>query len=119
YGGAIFISDENESPLQERQGEFFAAKRAIASWAAKRIKDHERVLFDGGSTVGALAAILGRRESLRVTAMGINSLNSLLDRGDIELSSPGGVLRRASQSYVGPCAEIRGNARTGWRRTRW
>ena len=31
YGGAIFILDENESPLQERQGEFFAAKRAIAS----------------------------------------------------------------------------------------
>src|SRR5699024_8095249 len=69
------------------------------------IKDHERVLFDGGSTVGALAAILGRRESLRVTAMGINSLNSLLDRDDIELSSPGGIIRPSSQSFVGPGAE--------------
>lgn len=87
YGGAIFISDENESPLQERQGEFFAAKRAIASWAAQRIKDHERVLFDGGSTVGALAATLGKRDSLRVTAMGVNAINSLIDRDDIELSS--------------------------------
>ncbi len=105
YGGAIFISDENESPLQERQGEFFAAKKAIASWAAQRIKDHERVLFDGGSTVGALAATLGKRESLRVTAMGVNAINSLIDRDDIELSSPGGIIRPSSQSFVGPSAE--------------
>src|SRR5699024_12536593 len=64
------------------------------------IKDHERVLFDGGSTVGALAATLGKRESLRVTAMGVNAINSLIDRDDIELSSPGGIIRPSSQSFV-------------------
>lgn len=105
YGGAIFIPNENESPLQERQGEASAAKRAIAGWAAQRIGDHERVLLDGGSTVGALAATLGQRQSLRITAMGVNALNSLVNRDDIELSSPGGIIRPSSQSFVGPGTE--------------
>lgn len=105
YGGAIFMPSELESPLQERQSEASAAKLAIANWAVERIGNQERVLFDGGSTVGTLAAVLGKRECLRVTVMGINALNSLMGREDIELSSPGGIIRPSSQSFVGPATE--------------
>lgn len=106
YGGAIPLGTA-ESTLRERESEAHPAKRALGAWARAQIRPGEHVLLDGGSTVGELARALavGGTEGLHVTAIGLNALHLLADVDGVELVSPGGAVRRSSQSFVGPVTE--------------
>jgi DeoR/GlpR family transcriptional regulator of sugar metabolism len=105
YGGALSLEPHPEASLRQRLGEAYAAKRAIARWAAEQIVPGESVLLDGGSTTTALAQELTGFTNLSVTTTGLTALDVLADAEDIEVIVLGGRLRIISQSFVGPVTE--------------
>ncbi|KAK1177657.1 DeoR/GlpR family DNA-binding transcription regulator [Streptomyces sp. NBS 14/10] len=105
YGGAMALVAHPEASLRQRTGEAFEAKRAIARWAAERIRTGETVLLDAGSTVGALAHELRAAVDLTVATTGLTALQELSDVEGVRVECLGGTLRPLSQSFVGPLAE--------------
>ncbi|MCW3839886.1 DeoR/GlpR family DNA-binding transcription regulator [Micromonospora yasonensis] len=105
YGGALSLEPHPEASLRQRLGEAYAAKRAIAAWAAEQIVPGESVLLDAGSTMAALAQILTGFTNLSVSTIGLTALEVLAEAEDIEVVLLGGRLRTLSQSFVGPVTE--------------
>jgi DeoR/GlpR family transcriptional regulator of sugar metabolism len=105
YGGAMALLAHPESSLRQRSGEAYAAKQAIARWAAGQVRAGETVLLDAGSTVGALAQELRAVAPLTVATTGLTSLQVLADVDDVHVECLGGTLRHLSQGFVGPLTE--------------
>jgi DeoR/GlpR family transcriptional regulator of sugar metabolism len=105
YGGALSLEPHPEASLRQRLGEAYAAKRAIAAWAASQIVPGENVLLDAGSTTAALAQELTSFTTLSVSTIGLTALEVLAEAEDIEVVLLGGRLRTISQSFVGPVTE--------------
>lgn len=105
YGGALSLEPHPEASLRQRLGEAYAAKQAIAAYAADRIIPGENVLLDAGSTTAALAQALAGFTNLSVATIGLTALEALADAEDIEVVLLGGRLRTLSQSFVGPITE--------------
>ncbi|AXK35068.1 DeoR/GlpR transcriptional regulator [Streptomyces armeniacus] len=105
YGGAVALTAHSEASLRQRTGEAYEEKRAIARWAAARVRPGETVLLDAGSTVGALARELRATKDLTVVTTGVTALNELADSGSVTVICLGGTLRQVSQGFVGPLAE--------------
>ncbi|WP_017975148.1 DeoR/GlpR family DNA-binding transcription regulator [Actinopolyspora halophila] len=104
YGGAMPMGPGQEVSLGQRSGESFEAKRAIAAWAADRIRPGESVLLDSGSTTGALGRELRRAREITVVTTGLTVLQELAD-SELHVECLGGTLRHVSQGFVGPLAE--------------
>ena len=103
-GGAILmpkeIMDENENDeLSER-------KLVIAKAAAERIRDHNRIIVDSGSTTAALIKQLNRKQGLVVMT---NSLSVATELRALEneptLLMTGGTWDTRSESFQGKVAE--------------
>ncbi|MEU5725840.1 DeoR/GlpR family DNA-binding transcription regulator [Micromonospora sp. NPDC047738] len=105
YGGALSLEPHPEASLRQRLGEAYAAKRAIAAWAAEQIVPGESVLLDAGSTTAALAQILTGFTNLSVSTIGLTALEVLAEAEHLEVVLLGGRLRTLSQSFVGPVTE--------------
>src|SRR5215207_1580347 len=105
YGGALSLEPHPEASLRQRLGEAYAAKRAIATWAAAQIIPGETVLLDGGSTTAALAQVLVSFTNLSVSTVGLTALDVLAEAESIEVLVLGGRLRPLSQSFIGPVTE--------------
>ncbi|GAB2748730.1 DeoR/GlpR family DNA-binding transcription regulator [Salinifilum aidingensis] len=105
YGGAIAPAPHQESSLRQRSGEAFAAKHAIAAWAAGQVRTGETVLLDAGTTTGALARALRGRSDLTVVTTGMTVLQELASEEGVHVECLGGTLRHLSQGFVGPLAE--------------
>ncbi|GAA2607549.1 DeoR/GlpR family DNA-binding transcription regulator [Streptomyces axinellae] len=105
YGGAMALAAHPESSLRQRTGEAYAQKRAIARWAAARVRPGETVLLDAGSTVGALAHELRTVKDLTVATTGLTALHELADVETLHVECLGGTLRPLSQAFVGPLTE--------------
>ncbi|HET7397854.1 MAG TPA: DeoR/GlpR family DNA-binding transcription regulator [Intrasporangium sp.] len=107
YGGAISLGHHPEASLRQRLGEAYAAKHAIARWAAAQVQPGETILLDAGSTTGALAeelcSVAGLSELTVVTA-GITAMARLAE-ADFDVIALGGRLRPLSQAFVGPLTE--------------
>ncbi|QPB42095.1 DeoR/GlpR family DNA-binding transcription regulator [Rodentibacter haemolyticus] len=104
YGGAILmpkeIIDESENDeLSER-------KQVIARVAAERIRDHNRIIVDSGSTTAALIKQLNRKQGLVVMT---NSLSVATELRALEneptLLMTGGTWDTRSESFQGKVAE--------------
>ena len=104
YGGAILmpkeIMDENENDeLSER-------KLVIAKAAVERIRDHNRIIVDSGSTTAALIKQLNRKQGLVVMT---NSLSVATELRALEneptLLMTGGTWDTRSESFQGKVAE--------------
>lgn len=104
YGGALATGGE-EQPLHERETLASMEKAAIAREAEKHIRPGQLLLFDAGTTVGALAARLVGWNGIAVASTGLTTLNALADAEGVELIALGGVLRHVSHGMVGPLAE--------------
>jgi DeoR/GlpR family transcriptional regulator of sugar metabolism len=106
YGGAVVTPNHGESSLQQRIGEAFAEKLAIARWAAEQIEPGDAVVLDAGSTVAALAHRLRHRADLTISTTSLAVLGELngVDGGPT-VHCLGGTLRPVSQALVGPIAE--------------
>lgn len=105
YGGAIAVAGHQESSLRQRSSEAFAAKQAIAKWAAGQILPGETVLLDSGTTTGALARELRDARDVTVVTTGLTVLQELVSADEVHVECLGGTLRHLSQGFVGPLTE--------------
>jgi DeoR/GlpR family transcriptional regulator of sugar metabolism len=105
YGGAMAAPNHAESSLQQRIGEAFAEKLAIARWAAQQVEPGDSVVLDAGSTVAALAHQLRGRTDLTVATTSLAVLSELLGAEGLTVHCLGGTVRPVSQALVGPIAE--------------
>ena len=104
YGGAILmpkeIIDENEND------ELTKRKFVIAKASAERIRDHNRIIVDSGSTTAALIKQLNLKQGLVVMT---NSLSVVTELRALEneptLLMTGGTWDTRSESFQGKVAE--------------
>ena len=104
YGGAVLMPTEL---LNDPQEELFSKRKlAIAKAAAERIRDHNRIIVDSGSTTAALIKQLDHKQGLVVMT---NSLSVATELRSLEneptLLMTGGTWDTGSESFQGNVAE--------------
>ena len=107
FGGAILTPvapSDGEESLQARRAVNRAAKAAIAATALALLRDGERLILDGGSTVEAMGQGLRHRRHLVITN-NVPLVPLLAGAADIEVVVLGGAVRRMSMATTGPMAE--------------
>ncbi|MGF1785972.1 DeoR family transcriptional regulator [Photobacterium swingsii] len=105
YGGAVAMPseivavDETEEYVSER-------KLAIAKAAAARIRDHNRLIFDSGSTTACLIPLLNDKQGLIVMTNSLNVANALNElENEPTLLMTGGTWDPHSEAFQGQVAE--------------
>ncbi|MBT3294748.1 MAG: DeoR/GlpR transcriptional regulator [Verrucomicrobia bacterium] len=102
HGGAVAVDARLDEPLfDDKTAVHVDEKQRIAHAALDLIGTHDSIFLDGGSTVLALAALLGEMRRLTVVT------NSLRVASALSGSKPrviviGGELRALSETFVGP-----------------
>ena len=97
YGGAILMPQEIIE--EEQDDELSQRKLVLAKAAAERIRDHNRIIVDSGSTTAALIKQLNRKQGLVVMT------NSLSLENEPTLLMTGGTWDTRSESFQGNIAE--------------
>ncbi|GAB3533626.1 DeoR/GlpR family DNA-binding transcription regulator [Photobacterium alginatilyticum] len=103
YGGAIAMPTEMVCEVEENVS---VRKLAIAKAAAERIRDHNRVIIDSGSTTAGLIGLLGGKQGLIVMTNSLsvaNALNELEDEPTLLMT--GGTWDPHSEAFQGQVAE--------------
>ncbi len=90
---------------QNLKDEVALRKRGIAQIAAEQVQPGDVLLIDGGQMTISLAEELTIKEDITVITNSIPVFDILRDRPNITLISTGGVLRRSSETLIGPTAE--------------
>lgn len=104
YGGAILmpsdiLTDDVDEP-------FSPYKLAIAHTAAARIRDHNRIIIDSGSTTAALIKLLNSKLGLVVMTNSLFVANQLSElENEPTLLMTGGTWDTRSESFQGQVAE--------------
>lgn len=106
-GGAMRIEGRVgvDYHLSEKDKLHFQEKVRIGKAASKLIADSEIVLIDSGTTTVEMAKNLDHIENLTVITNALNIAAALISNPNVNLTIPGGYLRKNSQSLVGPMAE--------------
>ncbi|MDD7544351.1 DeoR/GlpR family DNA-binding transcription regulator [Actinobacillus porcinus] len=103
YGGAILMPQDI---IEDEQEELSERKIVIAKAAAERIRDHNRIIVDSGSTTAALIKQLNGKQGLIVMT---NSLSVATELRSLEneptLLMTGGTWDTRSESFQGKVAE--------------
>ncbi|SUT89387.1 DeoR family transcriptional regulator [[Actinobacillus] rossii] len=103
YGGAVLMPQEI---IEDEQDELSERKLVIAKTASERIRDHNRIIVDSGSTTAALIKQLNRKQGLVVMT---NSLSVATELRSLEneptLLMTGGTWDTRSESFQGKVAE--------------
>ena len=73
YGGAILMPQE----IIEQDDELSQRKLVLAKAAAERIRDHNRIIVDSGSTTAALIKQLNRKQGLVVMTNSLSVATAL------------------------------------------
>ena len=104
YGGAVSLPSEM---VQESDPEKVSErKQAIARAAAERIRDHNRIIIDSGTTTRAMIPLLGKKHGLIVMTNSLNVAASLRELEDEPtLLMTGGTWDPHSESFQGQIAE--------------
>ncbi|TNH06055.1 DeoR/GlpR family DNA-binding transcription regulator [Testudinibacter sp. TR-2022] len=104
YGGAVLmpaeiLTDENDEP-------FSKDKLSIAKVAAARIRDHNRIIIDSGSTTAALIKQLNPKQGLVVMTNSLAVAKQLTElENEPTLLMTGGTWDIRSESFQGQVAE--------------
>ena len=105
HGGAVALEGRLREPVFDDKATIAAAqKQRIAEAAMGFVKPNTSVFLDGGSTVLALARLLGDISGLTVVTNSLRVASTLSFAGPT-LIVTGGELRRLSQTFVGPLTE--------------
>lgn len=91
------LSEKDKLNLQE--------KVKIGQAAAKLVSNSEIILIDSGTTTAEMVKNLNGIEDLTIITNALNIASLLLNNPNVNLTIPGGFLRRKSQSLIGPMAE--------------
>ncbi len=102
HGGAVMSKfPDEELVFEEKESIRSEEKNRIAALALDEIRDGDIVYLDGGSTVLALAKMLGPRRNLTIVTNSIMAVAELMESGH-RLIVVGGELRKLSRTLVGP-----------------
>jgi DeoR/GlpR family transcriptional regulator of sugar metabolism len=99
------ICIEIVDPEQTIKNEIDLRQRDIARYAAEQVESNDVIFIDSGSTTMHLAQVLAERKNLTVITNSLPVIDLLKNSPGITLISTGGVVRKSSQSLVGPTAE--------------
>ena len=107
HGGALPRRDNDELPIDFKQGLHRAEKIRIAAAAIELIRDGETIILDSGTTTAEIAKQMRglKLQSINVITNALNVAVLLASATFVNLVIPGGVLRRRSWSLSGPLAE--------------
>ncbi len=102
HGGAVRVKfSEHEPVFKEKESIKPEEKERIAKLALGLISDKDTIYLDGGSTVLALAKMLGARKGLTVVTNSLMAAAELMESGHT-LIIVGGKFRPLSRTLVGP-----------------
>jgi len=105
HGGAIPVETTlYEPPFGERELARRDEKSRIARLAAERVRDHETVLLDAGTTVNEMARFLVDRRGLTVVTNSLPTAYDLSEHGNINVILIGGQLHATRRACLGPLA---------------
>lgn len=93
HGGIMLPDRMGEPPFQSRMQENREAKQRIAALTARRIKDGESIILDGGATTTYVALALTDHTGLQVVTNSTDIARTLVGRGDNSVHLAGGELR--------------------------
>lgn len=103
FGGAIPLPVESSELSSEKLS---SRKKAIGALAATLVKDHNRIIVDGGSTTSALLPHLASKLGLVVMTNSLHVANTLLEReNEPQVLMSGGTWDAQSHSFQGQMAE--------------
>lgn len=103
YGGAIAMPSEMVSEAEDNVS---VRKLAIAKAAAARIRDHNRIIIDSGSTTASLIGLLGEKQGLIVMTNSLSVANALNElENEPTLLMTGGTWDPHSEAFQGQVAE--------------
>ncbi|OWY38180.1 XRE family transcriptional regulator [Xenophilus sp. AP218F] len=104
YGGAVSLPSEMVEEEDARQ--VSQRKQAIARAAAERLRDHNRVIIDSGTTTSAMIPLLGSKRGLVVMTNSLNVAAALRElENEPTLLMTGGTWDPHSESFQGQVAE--------------
>lgn len=98
-----FVYDEIK--LDERYKIFETAKKQIASYAAKTVKEGDTIIIDSGSTNKMLAEVLVNINNITIITNNLPAAVVLSKNSSITLALCGGTLRHKTYSMHGAIAE--------------
>src|SRR6516164_3671740 len=105
HGGAIYLGELGETAalpaLEERSSRQIEEKRLIAQAAAKRIRDGDALLLDGGTTTLEVARLLVGR-SLQIVTNSLPIANLFASNRETELVVLGGYVYPKTGVALGP-----------------
>jgi len=107
HGGAILPETTlYEPPYAERERAKQAEKARIGAAAASRVRDHETVLLDAGTTTFEIAKCLKERVGLTVVTNSLEAAWELMDSppGCLEIIVIGGTVHAHRRATLGPLA---------------
>jgi DeoR family transcriptional regulator of aga operon len=105
-GGAISSGHTDEGAWAMRARHARDAKRAIARAAAELVRHGDVIALDSSTTCYHLAQELVSRRNLVVITNGLRAATLLMEQSNAMVLLPGGVLRRAAESLVGPIGDL-------------
>ncbi|PSW01412.1 DeoR/GlpR family DNA-binding transcription regulator [Photobacterium lipolyticum] len=104
YGGAIAMP--SEIVATDAEDTISVRKLAIAQAAAARIRDHNRIIIDSGSTTASLISLLNDKQGLVVMTNSLNVASALNElENEPTLLMTGGTWDPHSESFQGQVAE--------------
>ncbi|OOE91881.1 XRE family transcriptional regulator [Salinivibrio sp. MA351] len=103
YGGAVPVPQEMVS---EQAVKVSKQKQSIADTAAARIRDHNRIVVDSGTTTAALIPLLDKKRGLVVMTNSLQVANAIRElEHEPTLLMTGGTWDTHSESFQGQVAE--------------
>ncbi len=116
-GGAVSAGVSDEGAWAMRVRHSAEAKQEIATAAAGLVRHGDTIALDSSTTSYFLAQRLLDRRNLVVVTNGLRTAQLLMESSTAMVVLPGGVLRRSSESMVGPIGDLltgRGRIRRGF-----
>jgi len=105
-GGAVSSGQTDEGAWAMRVRHARAAKRAVARAAAELVRHGDVIALDSSTTCYHLAQELVTRRNLVVITNGLRTATLFMEQTNAMVLLPGGVLRRAAESLVGPIGDL-------------
>jgi DeoR family transcriptional regulator of aga operon len=105
-GGAVSSGHTDEGAWTMRVRHSRQAKRAVARAAAELVGHGDVIALDSSTTCYHLALELVTRRNLVVITNGLRTATLLMEQTNAMVLLPGGVLRRAAESLVGPIGDL-------------
>lgn len=116
-GGAVSAGNSDEGAWSMRVRHSAESKQEIAAAAASLVRHGDTIALDSSTTCYYLAQRLLDRRNLVVVTNGLRTAQLLMEGSNAMVVLPGGVLRRSSESMVGPIGDLlsgRGRIRRGF-----